>query len=131
VAWSMALGRGVQDAMYPLAAAILDVGRSLILESAYHRSFARPQFERLLAGRTIDVVEVYCETSRAERNRRFQQRTKAERHPGHNDDQRFNPDAPDDPERGPLEIGRLIRVDTTQADPSYEHELAEIVRQLG
>lgn len=122
--WSRTLGKAVSEMLYPLADAILASGRSVMLESAFHRVFAAPALRDIITKRSARCLEIYCDIDREERKRRFIQRNETgQRHPGHLDATTYDEVDSDahDETYAPLEIGELHRIDTTHfGEPEYE-----------
>lgn len=133
---SRLLGRAASQMLYILASEYLAAGQPLMVESAFFVEFARPEFKKVLDAHPAHVIEVYCFTEAMVRRERFQRRNESgERHQGHIDGTDLTHLRDDDPEPletyAPLELGKVIRVDTTRFDDQgYEQLLAELKQEL-
>jgi predicted kinase len=131
---SRMIGRAVIEMLYVLAETYLSHGQSIMLESAFFTEFGRPTFQSIIEKHSARVIEVYCQTDKAVRRQRFTDRNDSgNRHQGHVD--AANILGPDDPEPydvyAPLEVGALIKVDTTIfGDHEYEQLLSDMQSRL-
>ena len=127
---SRMIGKAVIEMLYTLAENYVARGLSLMEECPFFVEFGRPKFQAILAGHPAHVIEVYCQTEKDERRRRFMERNESgDRHQGHIDAANYI--GPDDPEPyddyAPLEVGEVIKVDTTRfGDTEYERLLTDI-----
>jgi len=121
IAWSRELGDITTDMLFDLAQGFLSRGRSLIIEGAFVKNLTAPRVKALLDDET-SFVEIYCKADPAVRRERFIARSRSgTRHPGHFD--RHYEDMVDAEalvRHSPLDIGRLIEVDTTERLGSRE-----------
>lgn len=114
--WSKTLGKASNDFLFELADILLADGQSVMIENAFHTSFAKPKLEEIFAKHKPEVIEIYCYTRPSIRYQRFVTRNESgDRHKGHADSENYRQNA--DPESldvyGPLGLGRLIKIDTT------------------
>lgn len=127
---SRMIGRAVIEMLYTLAETYLSHKQSLIEECPFFVEFGRPKFQTMLSLYPAHVIEVYCHTEKDERRRRVIERNEAGgRHQGHIE--ALNYLGAEDPEPyddyAPLEVGDLIKVDTTHfGDTEYERLLTDI-----
>jgi predicted kinase len=129
-AWSQRLGRAVIQCMYALAKEILESGASLILESTFVHPLTCGELEQLLEATGARLFVVYCYAAPEVLSRRFNERSRTTRHPGHHD--RSTATGADFAARGWLERpdypGTVLPVDTTHWD---DVDVPALVRQLG
>lgn len=127
---SRMIGQAVIEMLYTLAETYLSHKQSLIEECPFFVEFGRPKFQAILANHPARVIEVYCHTDKGERRKRVIDRNEGgDRHQGHVE--ALNYLGVDDPEPfddyAPLEIGDLIKVDTTHfGDSEYDLLLTDI-----
>ena len=113
--WSSALGRAATVALNDTAAVFLGKGYDVIIESAFIYEFAYSDFQQVLQQVDADVLEIYCTCDVATRNARFNARKgTATRHIVHSDALGEMSDEEIARRYAPLEIGTIIRVDTTR-----------------
>lgn len=115
--WSKMLGRASSEFLYTLTDNLLAGGHSLIIESAFEVSFAKPAVQTLIDTYHPEVYEIYCTTDKIVRRQRFIARNESgNRHAGHVDEVNYPTD--DEPEPlekyAPLELGTLITVDSSR-----------------
>ena len=129
-AWSRRLGGAVVQCMYALAEEILGAGASLILESTFVHPLTFGELEQLLEATGARLSVVYCYAAPEVLSRRFNERSRTTRHPGHHD--RTTTTVADFAARGWLERpdypGTVIPVDTTHPDTL---DVSALVRRLG
>ncbi|MBL7199036.1 MAG: ATP-binding protein [Anaerolineae bacterium] len=129
-AWSQRLGRAVIQCMYALAEEILGSGASLILESTFVHPRTPGELDRLAESTGARLFVVYCYAAPEVLSRRFNERSRTTRHPGHHD--RPTTTAAELIARGWLERpdypGTVLPVDTTHWDAL---DVPALVRQLG
>lgn len=127
---SRMIGRAVFEMLYTLAETYLSNGLSFMEESPFFVEFGRPKFQAITDQYPAIVIEVYCFTDKDERRKRVKDRTESgDRHQGHVDALTYlRPDEPEPYEDyAPLEVGELIKVDTTHfGDTEYERLLTDI-----
>lgn len=132
--WSRQLGVASIDMLHILAERLLLAGETVIIENAFYRSFAAPRLQAFCSEHSIPLLEIYCYTDEQTRNARFTNRTKTgERHPGHVDFENLKDfqDMELSKKYDPLQIGELIRFDTTNyTDKQYQQLLTQIRRFL-
>lgn len=118
--WSRALGRATNDFLYIVADNVLASGKSLIIENAFEKSFAKTKIEQLAEKYSADCFEVYCFAEGLVRRQRFIDRQESgQRHAGHVDDQNFSTADQEEDVRqkyAPIGVGKVIEVDTTDVE---------------
>lgn len=127
---SRMIGRAVFEMLYTLAETYLSSGQSFMEESPFFVEFGRPKFQAIINQYPATVIEVYCFTDKEERRKRVKDRNESgDRHQGHVDALTYlQPDEPEPYEEyAPLNVGELIKVDTTHfGDREYERLLTDI-----
>jgi len=125
---SRVLGGAVSEMLYILAEAYLAADKTLILENAFYAEFARPRFSDLLEKYPAECLELYCFTDPMTRRQRFETRiASGERHSGHADTVNDHSDEELAERYAPLQIGNMIRVDTTHfGETEYDVLLTKI-----
>jgi predicted kinase len=129
---SRLIGKATAEMLYLLANDYVQAGRSIILECAYFVEFAQPEFQRIANAYPVRVLEIYCETEKDVRRERFRTRNdKGLRHPGHVDQEMYAGFDPDIAEPldvyAPIQVGKLIRVDTTRfGEADYRQLLTQV-----
>lgn len=127
---SRMIGQAVIEMLYTLAETYVSHNQSLIEDCPFFAKFGRPKFEAVLTKYPTQVIEVYCSTDKDVRRKRVVTRNEGgDRHQGHVEAMNYL--GPDDPEPyddyAPLEVGELIKVDTTDFDDaSYARLLSDI-----
>jgi predicted kinase len=124
VEWVRRLGRASFALLFHVAARVLETGGSLVLEANFFRGASESDIQRLPPH---GLIQVHCSAPDAELLRRVTSR--ADRHPGHLDEQRVDEVAARlrDGTHEPLDLpGQVIRVDTSNAVDVPE--LARLVR---
>jgi predicted kinase len=133
---SKLIGKATSEMLYILARDYVAAQRPLMLESAYFVEFARPEFRKIANDYQVRILEIYCTTEQSIRRERFRTRNDSgQRHPGHGDSIFYADMGPDKPEPldayAPLEIGKLIRVDTTTfGEAEYSKLLKSVMKYL-
>lgn len=108
--WSSRLGGAAFALLFDHAAALLEAGRSAIVEANFFRGGAEPEFAALPAHR---VVQIHCSAPLELLVERY---TSRRRHHGHHDDEKVHllRERFDRGTHEPLDLaGDLIRVDTS------------------
>lgn len=108
--WSSRLGGAAFALLFDHAAALLEAGRSAIVEANFFRGGAEPEFAALPAHR---VVQIHCSAPLELLVERY---TSRRRHHGHHDDEKVHllRERFDRGAHEPLDLaGDLIRVDTS------------------
>lgn len=114
-AWSSTLGKASADILYQLASTVLADGQSIIVENAFYKQFAEPQFQAIITKYNPAVLEIYCFTEPEIRRERFVNRHESgNRHKGHADHENYPATTDDEPHDtyAPLEVGALLNIDT-------------------
>jgi predicted kinase len=114
--WSKILGKASSEFLYKLTDDLLNNGKSVVIESAFEVSFARPAIQIYIEKYNPEIIEIYLKTDQSVRRQRFVDRNESgARHEGHADTASYLSD--DEPEPfvkyAPLELGTLITLDTT------------------
>lgn len=133
--WSRTLGRASANALFMLVNELLPTGKQFIAENAYWAEFAHDEFKDALSKANATALEIYCHTDSQVRRKRFLDRMHTgERHEGHVE--MTSGHIADEDELvlnaryAPLEVGEVIRVDTTSfGEPEYQ-ELLQRLRSL-
>ena len=106
--WSKMLGRASVELLYHLAQTQLEVGKSVILDNAFHPELASPKLRLLGEQYGIHTLQIICNTDSDTLFQRFKQRAKSgTRHDGHVDMQSL------DELKANLQRKRLLRLDFT------------------
>jgi len=107
--WARMLGVNISKFAVALANDILGLGKSVVIEGAFHRELARKDIEQLRQNHPgLEVIEIYCEASPEVLRQRFAERV---RHAGYHP---LPPEQIDMSEKyAPISEGKLVRVDTT------------------
>lgn len=112
---SRVYGGAVMEAMFVASRKLLEGGVDHIIEGSFHSVLANDDFETLIAGLDVKVVQVYCHASPELRHERYNQRVQdGTRHPGHLakvKDISFFTDS--DNSYGPLAVAPCFDVDTS------------------
>lgn len=114
--WSRTLGKASNNFLYNLAGTMLSDGQSLIIESAFEKTFAVPSLLSIIKQYHPQVIEIYCTADSEIRKQRFIDRNESgERHPGHVDHENYAANAGSDfsAKYAPIEISKVVHVDTT------------------
>jgi predicted kinase len=84
--WSKMLGRASVELMYYFAQVQLELGKSVILDNAFHPDLASPKLQALEKQYKANVLQIICDTNSDILFERFRQRAKSGmRHDGHVD----------------------------------------------
>lgn len=115
--WSTATGKLSYKYLYDLTDFMLSRGQSIIIENAFERQFSKPTLEEIIRKYDVDkIFEIYCCSDKETRRKRYKERNESgSRHKGHVDHLNYLSDSDPEPieKYGPLDIGHLIRIDTT------------------
>jgi len=84
-AWSMKLGIGSTVLLYDIAAKMLEVGASVVIENAFHKDPAVSRFLELQKTYGCDLLQIHFRANNEVIVERFQKRAGNDRHPGHAD----------------------------------------------
>jgi len=122
--WSTIEGRMAIAMMYAGASQLLNAGYHVIVESSFNPEHSRPEIAQMIAGREIDVMEVYCTLEHEVRQQRWSERAQTTRHPGHMDSsvQELTVRTED----SPLYPDSAMSIDTGLSPPLYEDRYQEI-----
>lgn len=108
---------------------MLSKGYSVVIESAFELSFAKPIIQSYIDKYNADVFEIYCFTQKKIRRQRFEARNKSgERHIGHNDHVNYLSNDEDEPieKYSAIGLGKQIRLDTTLTQINVDSLIKEI-----
>jgi predicted kinase len=130
--WSKTLGRASVALMYHFARTQLQVGRSVILDNAFHPALASPELRALASQYRANTLQIICETTSDVLFERFKGRAESgERHAGHVDVQSLDELRASLAQERPLRLdigGEVLHVDTTDlANLRYEPILDRVV----
>jgi len=130
--WSRRLGAISSVFLYEVADQFLTAGKSLIVESDFHKDLAKPEWKKVIEKHHPGILEIYCFTEKGVRRARFEERNKSgNRHKGHVDTVNYLSES--DPEPldvyAPLMVGDCYRVDTTKANDQTTKDVVEEVRR--
>ncbi|HSW75289.1 MAG TPA: ATP-binding protein [Candidatus Saccharimonadales bacterium] len=131
--WSRVLGVAAIDMLHILVEQLIASGETLIIENAFYKSFAAPQFKELSEKFGAPILEVYCFTDDETRIMRYKERTiSGRRHPGHADSENFKNLNSEQAVRNylPLEIGEVVKYDTTAPSESGYKQLLSQIRHF-
>ena len=129
---SKLLGIVAFEALYVLAQQYAHAGLDLIIEAPFYAQFARTKLDSLKEIKNVEVIELYCQLPEHVRKERIEKRIEnGERH-----EQHIGGDLTDDTEEmlmekfAPLEIGTLIRVDTSISDDDSYNDILSKLRDV-
>lgn len=89
--WSKKIGIASYHILYKNIETLLNVKRSLIVESNFKSEFDSKRFLKLQKKYDFETLQIMCETTGEILFERFKKRSQSgERHPGHVDDQNFD-----------------------------------------
>lgn len=133
--WSRKVGYASLVVMFNFVEALLAVGESLVVETAFHTKLETPRFMGLRRRYGCTLLQVYCKANETVLLERFEDRAGSdERHPGHGDgaiveELRLRLE---DGTYDPLDLeGGLITVDTTDfATVDYSGVLKAVLAML-
>lgn len=131
--WSRNIGIVAIDMLHILCERLLLNGETIIIENAFYKSFAAPRFKELCEQHNIPLVEIYCFTDNNLRIERYKKRSiNGERHPGHADFDNFKDldNMATTANYEPLEIGELLRYDTTYHNQEQYQKLLTQIRHF-
>ncbi|HEX3568283.1 MAG TPA: ATP-binding protein [Candidatus Saccharimonadales bacterium] len=129
--WSQTLGGATFRMLYEFIDHMLTRGESIIIECPFYADAARPVIAKTLKATNARLVEVYCTTDPAVRRQRFIDRNESgDRHPGHVDQNYYlaQANATEPTKYPPLDLGTLIKVDTTSFGEADYQVLLQRVR---
>jgi predicted kinase len=103
-------------------------GQPIIIEAPFHVDLTQP-FLRHLSQTNAQILQIYCYTDQATRQKRYDERLKSgTRHPGHGDRLGHKVSPPSHP---PLDVANTIKVDLTFfRDTEYQKLLTKIKQNL-
>jgi predicted kinase len=129
--WSKDLGAATADMVFALIETWVGLHRSLIIESAFYKTFASDRVAKIIAANDILFVELYCKTDPVVRAQRFAERVNnGTRHAGHADVVGDVPEAELKARYAPLEVGTSIEIDTTNFGEEHYQKLLNQLRKL-
>jgi len=115
--WSGSLGKFSYKYLYELTDFMLADGQSIIIENAFEKQYSKPILEEIISKYKLNNIhEIYCFTDKDTRRKRYMERNETgNRHPGHVDHLNYlsNKDPEPTEKYGPLNIGKLVKIDTT------------------
>jgi predicted kinase len=130
--WSRRLGAISSVFLYEVADQLLTAGKSLIVESDFHKDLAEPEWKKVIEKHKPGVLEIYCFTEKDVRRARFEERNKSgNRHRGHVDAVNYLSESVPEPLDiyAPLMVGDFLNVDTTKANDQTTKDVVEEVRK--
>jgi predicted kinase len=129
--WSLLVGRASIEMLYAFAGEFLADGKNVVIECPFWTERAKPRLQALCTKYNTECLEIYCEADEVTRRYRNKQRLQdGRRHPGYRDEQMVIDDAVDNERYAPLEIGQLLRLDTTQLDEQHYQDIVQTVQQF-
>ena len=126
--WSRLIGRVSVEMFNAFARQFLETGKDLMIENAFWAELARPELKMICEKTHTTCLELHCFTdisTRSERNRLRLQN--GSRHPGHVDEEIIFNEAADVVRYKPLDIGKVIMIDTTNLPKAGYDEIANRV----
>lgn len=128
--WSQTLGGATFRMLYEFMDHMLGRGESIMVECPFYAEAARPALEKTLKTTGAQLVEIYCTTDPEVRRKRFIERNESgNRHPGHVDQNYYIQGTASEPTQyPPLDLGKLIKVDTTSFGEAEYQALLQQVR---
>jgi len=130
--WSRKLGAISSVFLYNVADQLLSSGKSLIVESDFHKDLAEPEWKKVIEKHHPGVLEIYCFTEKEIRRARFEERNKSgNRHKGHVDTVNYLSESDSEPldTYAPLMVGDFYQVDTTNANEQTTKDVVEEVKR--
>jgi len=106
---------------------------SIIIENAFITDFAKPELDKLIRKHKPLVLEIYCITDSVVRRQRYKQRSDSgNRHSVHvNVEEHLLISEPKLNEKyAPLNVGKIIKVDTTELSKINFSEVLSQVKNL-
>ena len=129
--WSRLLGKVSVRMLFDFLDEMLASGQSIMIENAFWKDFSF-EVEAIVKRYDAAVLELYCFTDEDTRSKRFFNRIETgERHKGHADDPGVVKASEEMMARyAPLEIGKLLKVDTTELDDNSYSSLVTDVKKF-
>lgn len=129
--WSRFLGKISVRMLFDFLDEMLADGRPVMIENAFWKEFSS-EIQEIIQKHNASALEVYCFTDENTRTKRFHGRIESgERHKGHADTTGVGVVAEEMASRyAPLEIGELIRVDTTDLGEDLYAKLVADVKKF-
>ncbi len=129
-------GLAATKALYAAAETLLASGKSVTIESAFHKELALDDIHRLIGDRSIHLMQIYVTAPPALRLQRYEDRIRnGERHPSHPDGigmWKHEDLAADEVKFGKLNIDDTVEIDTNDFDDSdYAKFLASMKTMIG
>jgi predicted kinase len=127
--WPGLLGKASSAMLALFAQKFLEDDRAVIAESAFMHQFAQDEWAQVQKTTRTEVLELYCQMSPEIRRQRFDDRiANGDRHTGHIDGTNSFSDAELAEKYAPLNIGKVLYVDTTKFDEEQYAELLTHIR---
>lgn len=129
--WSKMLGRASVELLYFLAQIQLELGKSVILDNAFHPELASAKLQAVQKQGQAQVLQIICNADADTLFARFKQRAESGiRHEGHVDNQSLAEYQSNLQKERPLQLhldGPVIQIDTTDfASLRYEELLQQV-----
>lgn len=132
---SQDLGQVAVKMFYTGADAFLSKDLDVLMEAAFDAPLAQKDLDGLLQKHQARILEFYCYTDEQTRARRFIARNEnGLRHAVHDDHLNYNtfgkPIASDDAKFAPIQLGQVIKVDTTAFDDAGYAKIYDAVKNF-
>jgi len=131
--WSKKVGGASFDLLWHTTETMLSTNISLIIETKFHPENARKKLQELKAKYRFRVIEMNCHADGDTILKRFSERAKNKRHPGHNDLQNIDL-FKEELLRGKVEPiddkSKIISIDTTDFSTIDIDEIVEKIKKL-
>jgi cytidylate kinase len=127
--WSKMLGKASSEFLYSVTDDLLANDKSVIIESAFELSFATRKIQSYIDKYNPDIIEIYLMTKQDTRRQRFIDRNESGvRHVGHVDQANYLKENEAEPyeKYEPLNLGKLIKIDTTNSPVNLGQLINEI-----
>lgn len=112
---SRVYGQATMAALFTILRVMVQAGKSVVIESAFHKELAEKDFAAIEAVSDLQLLQLFCYTDHQTQQQRYQHRiVRGERHPGHLDsaDHLLEFEVYDEL-YGPLAFFNTLKVDTT------------------
>lgn len=129
--WSHVVGKTSVEMLYAFTEQTLQAGQHVAIENAFWADFAIERLSTTMSKSNTTCLEIYCDADQETRAYRHKQRLEnGERHEVHLQDELVIDDTIDNERYRPLQLGEVIRVDTTQLDEAGYIEIIRKVEQF-
>ncbi|MEI6498994.1 MAG: AAA family ATPase [bacterium] len=129
--WSKKIGKASFDLLWYIAGKFITTRSSVVIETRFYSDFAKIELEKLKTEVIFDIIEINCFAEGEVLLKRFEERSKMTRHPGHVDLQNID-EFKEDLLRGkadPIEIeSKIIELDTTDFEKINIAKVVETIR---